>query len=65
VGAVCRGALLAVLTTIVGVLVFWVMPTSLADAINVRLPTWFVDGQGAVLTVASVVCNAITTILFR
>jgi predicted CDP-diglyceride synthetase/phosphatidate cytidylyltransferase len=62
---VCRGALLAVLGTVVGVLVLWVIPTSVADAVNLRLPTWYVDGQGAVLTIASVICNSVTTILFR
>jgi hypothetical protein len=62
---VCRGALLTVLATIVGVVVFWSGPDLLAEVTRKRLPVAFYESQGALLTLGTLMSNFLFTAFIR
>eukprot|EP00892_Ulva_mutabilis_P011447 jgi/Ulvmu1/8675/UM047_0013.1 len=60
-----RGALLTILATVLGVVLFWSAPDLLSEALGMRLPVAFYESQGALLTVGALLCNFLCTAFIR
>ena len=61
----CRGAVLALLGTAIGIFGFYSAPDYVAAAIGQVLPMWFYESQAAIITVGAVVTNFLFTTLLR
>jgi hypothetical protein len=60
-----RGALLTILATVVGIVVFWSGPDLISELLQVRLPVAFYESQDALLTIGSLLFNFLFTAFIR
>ncbi|KDD74359.1 hypothetical protein H632_c1372p0 [Helicosporidium sp. ATCC 50920] len=60
-----RGAFLAVLATLAGVLVAWTLPDLAASLLDADLPDWFYGAQFVLLAFGATLSNGLMTAFFR